>query len=49
VIVRYHIPDEVDFTIEHLVGNASHLTLTMNRLTDLASYLDNGWWEVQDF
>lgn len=49
MLVRYHIPDHVSFSLVHLVGDQTHLTLTMDALTDLAEYLDETWWEVQDF
>jgi hypothetical protein len=35
--------------LRHDVGADYHLTLTMERLTDLAQYLDMEWWEEQDF
>ena len=49
LLVRYHIPDGVTFSLIHLVGDETHLTLTMDPLTDLSEYLDEAWWEVQDF
>jgi len=49
MLVRYHIPDHVSFSLVHLVGDETHLTLTMDPLTDLSEYLDEAWWEVQDF
>lgn len=49
-LVRYHIPDTATFTLEHRVGNnPSHLTLTMDPLTDLSDFIDMDWWEAQDF
>ena len=49
ILVRYHLPDNADITIDHLVGADYHFTLLMKHLPDLAQYLDTTWWEVQDF
>lgn len=49
ILVRYILPDDLEFRVEHLTGDAHHLTIELTTLTDLSEYLDAGWWEVQDF
>lgn len=47
ILVRYVIPDHVEFEISH--DPSGHSTIYLDRLHDLAQYLDREWWEVQDF
>lgn len=46
VLVRYHIPDGIDYRAEHIVGPPYHLTLFLVPLTRLADFLDATWWEA---
>jgi len=41
LVVRYRIPPDGGYHVEHIVGSVEHLTLFGDNLSSLAQYLDN--------